>query len=537
MRPARRRPTTRSRPATGVAAADDRRRPCERRADGGRGRFRILLRPLSGSHPLQALSPTARCEGLDGPWNVWQRRPTRFQAGSVRPAARVRFRTGWKAGRPGLPPGRPARLSRTTPVRPATTVPTCANATAKRSFRRRRTGLPTRRRRRHGRAARPPRHRSLHEAQHRRAPEQQAGAHRTAPVGGQPVPDQYYALPAVARLDLLQYLDQCGGVVAAGLEVETQARTENGVGGLVADGCSPRRPFPARPVPKERSAPRERRCGGSQATARRLIRRATRSRHVCSPPLLMRGHSCATQRAISVRSAPPPDAPAVADSIPTGRPAGARPWPVAAALPSPARRPGRPPPRSTDRPWLHGPGLPAPTPSALRPPGRCPRHVATRSALSGRPMRVPLFTVPNPWVVSARDLFRASCSLRRRRCSLGVGEPAGCRYWLRLRYRSRPRERRPCVPRPQTLKSTCVAVERSMLVLLFLVSIALFGFGFLQSLWWAAAAVLLDGIFHYGRREGGPRGGPEPHGVPAHSGGPRSPCPLGPLYRWEHRGR
>ncbi len=66
------------------------------------------------------------------------------------------------------------------------------------------------------------------------------GAHRPAPVGGQAVPDQDDLLAAVEHLHLLEDLDEGGGVVAAGFEVEAQTGPAIGVDGVVSQGSSHR---------------------------------------------------------------------------------------------------------------------------------------------------------------------------------------------------------------------------------------------------------------------------------------------------------
>lgn len=110
------------------------------------------------------------------------------------------------------------------------------------------------------------------------------GAHRPAPVGGQAVPDQHHSLTGVEHLHLLQDLDEPGGLVVAGLEVEAQTGPTIGVGGVVAQ------PRPSTPASSSNgaagaeSALGARRCGGSEAAGRRLIRRGRRSRHMCSRP-------------------------------------------------------------------------------------------------------------------------------------------------------------------------------------------------------------------------------------------------------------
>jgi hypothetical protein len=60
-------------------------------------------------------------------------------------------------------------------------------------------------------------------------------------------------LSADHRSDLLQDLDQGGGVLAAGLEMEIQAWTTIGVGGVVAESRGHRGAFPVQPMPQERS--------------------------------------------------------------------------------------------------------------------------------------------------------------------------------------------------------------------------------------------------------------------------------------------
>ncbi|MEV7884000.1 hypothetical protein ACWD3I_10830 [Streptomyces sp. NPDC002817] len=46
-----------------------------------------------------------------------------------------------------------------------------------------------------------------------------------------------------------------------------------------------------------------------------------------------------------------------------------------------------------------------------------------------------------------------------------------------------------------------------MLVLLFILIVALFGFGFLDPLWWVAAAVPVYGVTRHGPGRGGGRSG------------------------------
>lgn len=146
-----------------------------------------------------------------------------------------------------------------------------------------------------------------------------------------------------------------------------------------------RGPRPSTPVSTSAGAagakcgPGARRCGGPEAAARRPIRRGTRSRHVCSPPLF---------DAWPLVRDPAGDLEFVALHRPTLRPlqtppqpagsAGARPSPATATLRSPARQPDRTAPRSTDRPRTPGPGPPAPTPPARSPPARRPAWAGDR---------------------------------------------------------------------------------------------------------------------------------------------------------------
>ncbi len=127
-----------------------------------------------------------------------------------------------------------------------------------------------------------------------------AALEQGAPVRGQSVPHQYHRLAGVEPSDLLQNLDQRGGVVAARLEVEAQSRTALSVGGVVSQRGGHRGAFPVQPVP-ERGGTAAGRVGPTHLWEQRHARLV--GEHdpgtFLHRPLLMRGHSWVTHRAIS----------------------------------------------------------------------------------------------------------------------------------------------------------------------------------------------------------------------------------------------
>ncbi len=187
------------------------------------------------------------------------------------------------------------------------------------------------------------------------------GSHVPAPVGGQSVPHQHHRFTGVERFDLFQRLDQGGGVVAAGLEVEAQPRTTPGVAGVVAQGGGHRGAFPVQPVPQDGSAAAGR--VGATDLGQQGHARFVEEHDPCTflhRPFLIRGHSWVTHRRSRTRPARPP-AWAAADSAPAARSVIATPMRAPASPRSAVQSRRQHAPGSTDRPRTRAPGRPVPT--------------------------------------------------------------------------------------------------------------------------------------------------------------------------------
>ena len=122
----------------------------------------------------------------------------------------------------------------------------------------------------------------------------QVGAHLVAPVPAQPIPQQDHPLPLVEAGQLLQHPDQAVGVVAVGLQVQPQPGP--GALGVVAKGGGHRGPLPGHPMTQDRRPPTRGPEGGAPVgSARCPTRRRRPARPIRRRPLLIGGHSWATQ--------------------------------------------------------------------------------------------------------------------------------------------------------------------------------------------------------------------------------------------------
>jgi hypothetical protein len=129
----------------------------------------------------------------------------------------------------------------------------------------------------------------------------QPGAHPGAPVRGQPIPQQDHLVAGIEASQLLQHRDEAVGVGAGLLQVEA----EPGGGGVwpIAQGGRHRGLLPPEPMPQHRRLAAWRPGAPHRWDQRdgRFVEDDDPGRF-CGCPFLIRGHSCATQRAIASSS-------------------------------------------------------------------------------------------------------------------------------------------------------------------------------------------------------------------------------------------